>query len=193
MVGGGGLPEPEMPKVKDWEPLEKLKHEFGAIGFYLSAHPLDAYSGPLGRMKVVRSADLANVAKAGGMTRRAMAGIIVSKKEKTSKSGNRFAFVELSDAAGGYEVTLFSEILAANRALLEPGNAVLLTVDVQLNGEEIRLTCQEIKPLEEAVASVSAGLRVVLRDPARSSICAPRWTGCRAARAASMCWSRSTR
>ncbi|MFX5157723.1 hypothetical protein ABTC76_20150, partial [Acinetobacter baumannii] len=28
--GGGGLPEPEMPKVKDWEPLEKLKHEFGA-------------------------------------------------------------------------------------------------------------------------------------------------------------------
>ncbi|MFP5514053.1 MAG: DNA polymerase III subunit alpha, partial [Alphaproteobacteria bacterium] len=146
--GGGGLPEPDLPKVKDWEPLEKLKHEFGAIGFYLSAHPLDAYSGPLGRMKVVRSADLANVAKAGGMTRRAMAGIIVSKKEKTSKSGNRFAFVELSDAAGGYEVTLFSEILAANRALLEPGNAVLLTVDVQLNGEEIRLTCQEIKPLE---------------------------------------------
>ncbi len=162
--GGGGLPEPDLPKVKDWEPLDKLKHEFSAIGFYLSAHPLDAYSGPLGRMKVVRSADLAVAMKKGGSTRYKMAGIIVSKKEKTSKSGNRFAFVELSDATGGYEVTLFSEILAVNRAMLEPGTPVLLTVDAQLNGEEVRLTCQEIKPLDEAVASVSAGLRVVLRD-----------------------------
>ncbi len=162
--GGGGLPEPDLPKVKDWEPLDKLKHEFSAIGFYLSAHPLDAYSGPLGRMKVVRSADLAVAVKKGGSTRYKMAGIIVSKKEKTSKSGNRFAFVELSDATGGYEVTLFSEILAVNRAMLEPGTPVLLTVDAQLNGEEVRLTCQEIKPLDEAVASVSAGLRVVLRD-----------------------------
>ncbi|WP_449233587.1 DNA polymerase III subunit alpha [Azospirillum doebereinerae] len=162
--GGGGLPEPNLPKVKDWEPLEKLKHEFGAIGFYLSAHPLDAYSGPLGRMKVVRSAELASAVSRGGSTRYKMAGIVVSKKEKTAKSGNRFAFVELSDATGGYEVTLFSEILAVNRDLLEPGTPVLMTVDAQLNGEEVRLTCQEIRPLEEAVASVSAGLRVVLRD-----------------------------
>ncbi|MCG5242877.1 DNA polymerase III subunit alpha [Azospirillum doebereinerae] len=162
--GGGGLPEPNLPKVKDWDPLEKLKHEFGAIGFYLSAHPLDAYSGPLGRMKVVRSADLATAAARGGSTRYKMAGIVVSKKEKTAKSGNRFAFVELSDATGGYEVTLFSEILAVNRELLEPGTPVLMTVDAQLNGEEVRLTCQDIRPLEEAVASVSAGLRVVLRD-----------------------------
>ena len=163
--GGGGLPEPDLPKVKDWEPLEKLKHEFGAIGFYLSAHPLDAYSGPLGRMKVVRSAELQTAIAKGGSTRYKMAGIVVSKKEKTAKSGNRFAFVELSDATGGYEVTLFSEVLAVNRDLLEPGRPVLMTVDAQLNGEEVRLTCQEIKPLEEAVASVSAGLRVVLRDP----------------------------
>ncbi|MBP2230632.1 DNA polymerase-3 subunit alpha [Azospirillum agricola] len=162
--GGGGLPEPDLPKVKDWEPLEKLKHEFSAIGFYLSAHPLDTYAGPLGRMKVVRSAELMAAVQRGGSTRYKMAGIVVSKKEKTAKSGNRFAFVELSDATGGYEVTLFSEVLAVNRDLLEPGTPVLITVDAQLNGEEIRLTCQEIRPLEEAVASVSTGLRVVLRD-----------------------------
>jgi len=115
-------------------------------------------------MKVVRSAELMTVILKGGSTRYKMAGIIVSKKEKTAKSGNRFAFVELSDATGGYEVTLFSEILAVNRDLLEPGRPVLMTVDAQLNGEEVRLTCQEIKPLEEAVASVSTGLRIVLRD-----------------------------
>ncbi|MNT85550.1 hypothetical protein D3C72_2257310 [compost metagenome] len=39
-----------------------------------------------------------------------------------------------------------------------------MTVDVQMNGEDIRLTCQEVKPLEDAVAQVSDGLRVVVRD-----------------------------
>jgi DNA polymerase-3 subunit alpha len=167
LFGGvaGGLSAPDLPKVKEWEPLEKLKNEFQAIGFYLSAHPLDAFAGPLGRMKVVRSAELAAAMAKGGSTRYKMAGIVVSRKEKTAKSGNRFAFVEVSDATGGFEVTCFSEVLAANRDLLEAGRPVLMTVDAQLNGEEVRLTCQEVRPLEEAVASVSDGLRVVLRDP----------------------------
>ncbi len=161
---GGGLTEPALPDVPEWEPLEKLKHEFQSIGFYLSAHPLDAFSGPLGRMKVVRSADLAQAMARGGSTRYRMAGIVVSRKEKTAKSGNRFAFVELSDASGGFEVTCFSEVLSSNRDLLEAGRPVMMTVDAQMNGEDIRLTCQEVKPLDEAVSSVSDGLRVVVRD-----------------------------
>ncbi|MFP3700788.1 hypothetical protein SB758_35520, partial [Burkholderia sp. SIMBA_013] len=61
-------------------------------------------------------------------------------------------------------VTVFSEVLATNRDLLEAGRPVLMTVDVQMNGEDIRLTCQEVKPLEDAVAQVSDGLKVVVRD-----------------------------
>ena len=37
---------PPLPKVPDWPPMERLQHEFDAIGFYLSAHPLDAYGEP---------------------------------------------------------------------------------------------------------------------------------------------------
>jgi DNA polymerase III subunit alpha len=166
LFGGGteALKEPKLPSVAPWEPLEKLGHEFQAIGFYLSAHPLDIYSGPLSRMKVVNAAGLAAAMSRGGSTRYKMAGIVVSKKEKTAKSGNRFAFVEMSDATGGYEVTCFSEVLAGNRDKLEPGTSLLLTVDAQLNGEEVRLTCQEVKPLEEAIANVSEGVKLVLRD-----------------------------
>ncbi len=42
---GGTLRAPALPDVPDWEPLERLRHEFDAIGFYLSAHPLDGYAG----------------------------------------------------------------------------------------------------------------------------------------------------
>ncbi|MBV5335620.1 DNA polymerase III subunit alpha, partial [bacterium] len=86
-------------------------------------------------------------------------------QERTAKAGNRFAFVSLSDASGVFEVTLFAETLAVSRELLEPGRAVLLTVDIQPNGEEYRLTCQEVKPLEEEIAKNSNGLKIVLRDP----------------------------
>jgi len=60
---------------------------------------------------------------------------------------------------------VFSEVLATARERLEAGKAVLLQVDVQRQGEELRLTCQEVRPLEEVVATVAEGLRILVRDP----------------------------
>jgi DNA polymerase-3 subunit alpha len=162
---GPGLTPPELPAAPPWDPLEKLKHEFDAIGFYLSAHPLDAYAAPLRRLEVVRTADLPSRLARGGPTRYRMAGIVIARQERTAKSGNRFAFAQLSDASGVFEVTLFSEVLATARDRMEAGKAVLLQVDVQRQGEELRLTCQEVKPLDEVVATVAEGLRVLVRDP----------------------------
>ncbi len=166
-TGGAGpsLTLPELVAAPPWDPLEKLKHEFDAIGFYLSAHPLDAYAVPLRRLEVVRVADLPGRLARGGATRTRMAGIVISRQERTAKSGNRFAFAQLSDASGVFEVTIFSELLATAREQLEAGKAVLLQVDIQRQGEDLRLTCQDIKPLDEVVATVAEGLRIVVRDP----------------------------
>jgi len=164
--GGAGLKAPDLPKIADWDSLERLRHEFEAIGFYLSAHPLDGFSAALDRLKVVRFADLPARMSRGGGTRFKMAGIVVARQERTAKSGNRFAFISLSDSSGVYEVTLFSEALAPARELLEAGNAVVLTVDVQQNGEELRLTGGAVQSLEEEVAKTAAGLKVVLEETA---------------------------
>ena len=40
-------PRPSLPLVADWPPVERLQHEFAAIGFYLSSHPLDPYGKSL--------------------------------------------------------------------------------------------------------------------------------------------------
>ena len=167
LFGGAGpaLKAPDLAQVPAWDPLEKLKHEFDAIGFYLSAHPLDAYAGPLRRLDVVPVAGLPARLTRGGTTRYKMAGIVINRQERTAKSGNRFAFCQLSDASGVFEVTLFQETLAQAREHLEAGKAVLLSVDVQRQGEELRLTCHEVKVLDEVVATVAEGLRLVLHDP----------------------------
>ncbi|MDR3515375.1 MAG: DNA polymerase III subunit alpha [Azospirillaceae bacterium] len=167
LFAGAAEPEqPALPACADWESLERLRREFEAIGFYLSAHPLDGFAKPLERLRVVKASNLAAKAAGGGMTRFSLAGIVIARQERTAKSGNKFAFVTLSDSSGVYEVTLFAETLAAARPLLEPGRTLLLTVDVQVNGDDVRLTCQEVKPLEDAVSAAVDGLKIMVRDSA---------------------------
>ncbi len=160
-----GLSEPPLPETADWDPLERLKHEFEAIGFYLSAHPLDAYQRALTRLKVVRAADLpAEAARGLAGNRVRLAGVIVARQQRKARSGNRFAFVQLSDPSGVYEVTVFSEVLATCRELLETGTPVFVTADVQQQEGDLRLTAQEVRPLEEVVATVAEGVSVLVRD-----------------------------
>jgi DNA polymerase-3 subunit alpha len=91
-----------------------------------------------------------------------LAGTVVGKKERTSARGNRVAFVPLSDATGMYEITLFSEVLAQARDLLETGKAVLVTADAKRDGEGVRLLGNRIQLLEEVAASAAPTLRVHL-------------------------------
>ncbi len=154
-----------LPDVEDWPVMERLKHEFDAIGFYLSAHPLDSYGPSLRRLDVVRFVDLAGWLSGRAGSRARLAGIVIDRRIRTSAKGNRFAFVQLSDASGMFEVTVFSDTLAAARDLLEPGRAVLVTADLRSENDGLRLTAQKIEALDEAAAKAAAGLRVFLNDP----------------------------
>jgi DNA polymerase-3 subunit alpha len=157
-------PDLVLTEVADWPAMERLRHEFEAIGFYLSAHPLDAYGGGLERLGVVRAADL-EAAMERDPGRKRLAGIVIGKQERTSRQGNRFAFIQLSDTSGVYEVVVFSDLLAATRDLLNGGEPLLLTVESRGDGEDLRLMAQQIEPLEAAVAGAGLGLRVFMNDP----------------------------
>jgi DNA polymerase-3 subunit alpha len=153
-----------LPKVTDWSPADKLQSEFEAVGFYLSAHPLDAYAKSLKRLGVLKGAEIPKHLQSGGRSRVLVAGNVLSKQERTSAKGSRYAFLTLSDAGGTFEVTLFSEILAVSRELLESGQPLLLTVDAKLEDEQLRLTCQKIEELDKASAQAGQTLRVVVGE-----------------------------
>ena len=156
---------PQLPKLPDWAPMERLQNEFAAIGFYLSSHPLAAYEKSLLRLGVCRSADLPALLARGAPGRIKLAGTVIDRQERTSAKGNRFAFVQCSDQSGTFELTIFSELLGSKRNLLEPAQAVLVSVDGRLDGEQVKLTAQSIEKLDDAVANSAAGLRIVVSDP----------------------------
>jgi DNA polymerase III subunit alpha len=163
-IDPGFAPRPSLPLIADWLPVERLQHEFAAIGFYLSSHPLDPYGKSLERAGIIRYADLPAGLAANPTNRFKLAGIVVGRKERTSGRGNRFAFVQMSDSSGTFEVTLFSEMLSGSRGLLDSGQPLVVTVDVRSEEESLRLTVQKIEPLDAVVAHAAAGLRVFLGE-----------------------------
>ncbi|HEY5607171.1 MAG TPA: DNA polymerase III subunit alpha, partial [Alphaproteobacteria bacterium] len=157
------VPRGGLAKIEDWPSMERLAQEFEAIGFYLSAHPLDAYARAAERLGVSPIASLSTGA-VGARPR--LAGVVIRKQERTSAKGNRFAFVQLSDKSGVIEVVVFSELLASAREVLEPGTAVLVTADARTDGEGLRLTAQAVERLEDAAKEAFAVLKIVVAGPA---------------------------
>lgn len=136
----------ESPKLKEtspWSREETLEHERQALGFYLTAHPLEEYTGFFTPYDQIMHTP---VTKEGTVC---MAGIVMSLTEKISRSGHKYAFLQLSDPSGIYDVTLFSELLAKKRDLLTVGKAVLIQVAPRIEKEDIRLSAMDISSLDQ--------------------------------------------
>ncbi|MGD9638527.1 MAG: DNA polymerase III subunit alpha [Alphaproteobacteria bacterium] len=158
-------PEITFDKMPHWTTLERLRNEAEAIGFYLSAHPLDDFEKSLKKLRVVKSVDLKNKVASASSSKIKIAGSVNAVKQKISKSGNRYAFVELSDSTGVFEVTFFAETLAASRELLNEGEPVLITVSAEKKEDEsIRLTALSVQSLSKATANLAEGLVVSFDD-----------------------------
>ncbi|MCZ6636730.1 MAG: DNA polymerase III subunit alpha, partial [Alphaproteobacteria bacterium] len=155
-----------LAEVAPWPAMERLRHEFDAIGFYLSAHPLDAYGSRLERLHVVKAAALTTHVSAGDDVRIKLAGTVISRRERTSARGNRFAFVQMSDPSGLFEITVFSEVLNRARDILEAGCNILVSAEAQREGDGLRLTAQGVESLDEAIAHAAPGVKVSLNDSA---------------------------
>ena len=72
------------------------------------------------------------------------------------------AWVRLSDQGGSFEVTLFSEVLNGARELLKPGAAVLMGVELKLEGDAVRITATDCRGLDQAATDAGAGMRIWL-------------------------------
>ncbi len=162
LFGGGARPETlRLPPLPDWPAMERLGYEADAVGFHLTAHPLDSYGPVLKRLGVVPSHQM-EAAGLGGATRIKMAGCVVATKERATRTGSRMAWVRLSDQGGSYEVTMFSEVLGSARDLIKTGTAVLVSVDLRMEGDSLRVTAADCVSLEQAASDAGAGMRIWL-------------------------------
>ncbi len=163
-----GAAEPEalrLTNYENWSAEERLRREFEAIGFFISGHPLDAYQNVMKRLRVEVWARFAKQVKQGASAGR-LAATVLDRAERRTKSGSKMGIVTLSDPSGQYEAILFQEGLNQYRDLLEKGACVLVTLQANVEGEDVRARITAVEKLDEAAARIQKGLRIVLRNPA---------------------------
>jgi len=152
-------------KAQPWNAADKLRREFDAVGFFLSGHPLEAYDSTMKRLGAKRWADFARSVR-GGATTGKLAASVLDRSERRTKSGNKLGIIQLSDPSGQYEAIIFQEGLAQFRDLLEKGSDVLITLQANVEGEDVRARIVHAESLTEAAAKHHKGLKVFVRDDA---------------------------
>ncbi|MGR4000712.1 MAG: DNA polymerase III subunit alpha [Alphaproteobacteria bacterium] len=149
--------------VEPWSANEKLQHEFEALGFYLSDHPLSEVAEILTRMGVTPLEEVAKISPesceeremSNGQKRLekrvSLAGTIVKISRRRDRRGKAYAHVRLSDPGGLCDVTLFSRAYEQCRRDLEEGRDVVVEGNAEppSAAEGARVSIDRIVPLQE--------------------------------------------
>jgi DNA polymerase-3 subunit alpha len=156
-----------LPQIADWSESDRLRHEYEAIGFYLSAHPLDGQEKMLAKLGVTRFADLITRAGAGIPTvGLKLAGIAISYRQRSSAKGAKYAVVQMSDPSGVFEVMVFNEVLVAVRDLIERAVTesfpLIVEADAQRRDDDLSLFVRNIAPYDQAVAKAPTVFEIFL-------------------------------
>jgi len=154
-------PDRALPKVDQWTMPDRLAREFSAIGFYMSAHPLDEFKQTLQRLRCVPYAELAAEKK---RVERAvtLAGSVIRRLDRRTKDDKRMAHIGFSDASGMFEAVCFQEVLIQGGQHLEPGKAVIINAATRWDGDDLKLQVVSVQSLDEAAAQTGAGLRIFI-------------------------------
>lgn len=142
--GGAGLfpREFSLPAFARRQPsaAERARLELAAMGFMVSAHPLDLVEVPAG---VTPSGRLAACAGKGVQ----MAGFLIASKPVTTKRGDRMRFLTLEDREGPFEVTVFPPAWRRFGAVLNDAGCVLVEGRVDADWEVPSLNAFRLAPL----------------------------------------------
>ncbi len=155
----------------DWPELEKLQQEADAIGFYLSAHPLDGYRTGMERIGVKKYSEVAQGLKVGDNLHCKFAGCVTNFQKRISKNGNKFAFLGLSDGISNFEGILFSEGLSKYESIINSGQPLLVnaTLTKKEENDNSRILINTVELLDSAIAEVTNGLNIYINDLSAAS------------------------
>ncbi len=136
--------------ISPWDFNTKLAAEYEAFGFYPNEHPLTPYEGKL--KKNVTTQDLIHKPQLDGAHIN-IAGVITTKRVKSTKTQSKFAFIQISDQYGVADLSIFDENLLRGKVgdLSEVGKIISCTAIIKRDDAGMRIIVERICALEELV------------------------------------------
>lgn len=147
------IKKPDIPEVEEWPKLIFLEKEKNLIGIYLTAHPLDDYKLEIENFcsRDISLKDLNNDIEKYKGKDFTFGGMITAVREATSKNGNPFSTLTLSDYSDSNEFFFFGQDYVNFQKYCKTGLFVLVkgTVKQRYNSEYYEFKISQIELLSE--------------------------------------------
>jgi DNA polymerase-3 subunit alpha len=150
--------------VTPWSDHEKLSYEKELLGFYVSGHPLDAYTDLFAAKNYQPITSLGDLEDRGQF--RTAGAIAQVDKKFTRREGKPFAVVWIEDLTGTIEVVVWNDVYVAVSEILVPGRVVEIRGTVDTRGDSLRATAQKVKLLTREKTNGANGDEKNFNEPA---------------------------
>ena len=157
---GGAAKAPSLPPrdpVPEWEPKEKLRYEKEALGFYITAHPLDKYDRELARVSRITTSDLPSAPDGSHVQ---IAGVIHAVKLKNNKAGKRYATFSLEDRDGAVEAIVWPETYQKYESIIHGDEPVVARGKLDVDDERAQIILDQLRPLGTALIDSVREVRI---------------------------------
>ncbi|MFW6310149.1 MAG: OB-fold nucleic acid binding domain-containing protein, partial [Prolixibacteraceae bacterium] len=149
-----GVKKPAVPDVPEWPKIVLLEKEKNLIGIYLTAHPLDDYKLELKSFcsRDVALKDINNDIEKYKDREFIFGGMVTAAREGTSKNGNPYSTLTLSDYTDSYEFFFFGQDYVNFHKYCKTGLFLMVkgTVRTRYNSEAYEFKINHIELLSEA-------------------------------------------
>ncbi len=153
----------EMPKQ------ELLAMEKAATGMYLTGHPMNSYSQFCKNARFTNVSDI-SFKKVPDGKRVSVVGVIGEIKLKQLKNKNTIAYTTVEDTTGVVDVIVFSAVLSGYRAVMTPGNVVIINGKVsEREDRDPELICESVENVPENVQGEIKTTTLYLKIPSLNS------------------------
>jgi DNA polymerase-3 subunit alpha len=152
-------PEPTLPPVMPWPDKERLKAEHEALGFYITAHPLDKYEADLKRFTTALCDQLSDKPDQGKVT---VGGVIQRLQLKNSRKGDRYAAFTLEDKTGTVEVICWPETYRKAEIDFTTDEPVCVTGTLEVGEERCQIIADEVTLLTHFRARTAQEVHLAL-------------------------------
>ncbi len=154
-AAGASVP---VPDAEEYTRGELMAMERETTGLYLSGHPMDEYRDAARAAGAVNiGAILSDFSAEGGPERFAdgqivtLAGIVASRRTRTTKNGALMAYVQLEDDTGSMELLCFQRALDSGGGYIADNAALLVRGRISVRDEkEPQLVADSIRPISDA-------------------------------------------
>ncbi len=152
-----------LPRTAPWTFGQRLENELSALGFYISAHPLDQYKHLIARAKLATSATLEAL---GDRKPVQIAANVNSFSRRRTKTGKDMITINASDSFGNIDAVAFGESAAAFAQILSGENVVLISGKTSARDDRVSIFVDSIAPLSQWMARIAKKMTLDIWDSA---------------------------